>query len=95
MPTLSFDFPRSPTRPWPRDPEGEKAERDERRKKLEELRAQLKREKVHWHSDRLTLYFGSEAAKTEKAKSVWSVVVELKKGVDSAIEKMDQETELV
>ncbi len=93
VPTLSFDFP-SPKRAWSRDPEDERAERDERRKKLQELRAQLKREKVHWHSDRLTLYFGSEAAKTEKAKSVWSVVVELKKGVDSAIEKMDQETEL-
>ncbi|PVH77841.1 hypothetical protein DL98DRAFT_590916 [Cadophora sp. DSE1049] len=54
------------------------------------LRRQLKIEKVRWHEDRLRAVFGDAAAKEERAKGVWGVVVDLKRGVDEALEGLER-----
>ncbi|KAH7370557.1 hypothetical protein BKA65DRAFT_488699 [Rhexocercosporidium sp. MPI-PUGE-AT-0058] len=53
------------------------------------LRNQLKMEKVRWHEDRLKAVFGAEAAREERAKGVWGVVIDLKRGVDEALELLE------
>jgi len=55
------------------------------------LRRQLKLEKVRWHEDRLRAVFGDAAAREDRAKAVWGVVVELKRGVDEALEGLERE----
>ena len=48
-------------------------------------------EKVRWHEDRLRAVFGDAAAREDRAKAVWGVVVELKRGVDEALEGLERE----
>ncbi|KAG4444260.1 hypothetical protein IFR05_000235 [Cadophora sp. M221] len=54
------------------------------------LRNQLKMEKVRWHEDRLKTVFGAAAAREETAKAVWGVVIDLKRGVDEALELLER-----
>lgn len=55
------------------------------------LKIQLKMEKVRWHEDRLKAVFGAAAAREERAKGVWGVVIDLKRRVDEALELMQRE----
>ena len=55
------------------------------------LRKQLKMEKVRWYEDRLRAVFGDAAAREDRAKAVWGVVVELKTGVDEALDELERE----
>ncbi|KAK0127576.1 hypothetical protein ONS96_007107 [Cadophora gregata f. sp. sojae] len=64
--------------------------RESQIKDLMGLRSQLKMEKVRWHEDRLRAVFGDVAAREERAKAVWAVVVELKSGVDEALAGLER-----
>lgn len=58
---------------------------------LKGLKEQLKLEKTRWHEDKLRALFGKEAAVDERAKAIWSAVMDLKAKVDVALEDLDQQ----
>jgi hypothetical protein len=55
------------------------------------LKEQLKLEKTRWHEDKLRALFGNEIAVDERAKALWSAVMDLKAKVDVALEDLDQQ----
>ncbi|KAH9218564.1 hypothetical protein DL95DRAFT_405607 [Leptodontidium sp. 2 PMI_412] len=88
-PYLEPPPPNSPLSP-PQPAFSTSGSRESQIRDLTGLTNQLKMEKVRWHEDRLTSVFGAVAAREERAKTVWGVVIDLKRGVDEALELLER-----